>query len=178
MKRLRVRDKEFVPYLSASVIGERVQAIARRLEEDYAGRTPVYVVVLNGAFMWASDVIKAADVAGEVAFVRVASYEGMASTGELKMWLDVTMPLEGRDVILVEDIVDSGRTIAALQAHLAKYQPASIAVVTLLHKPAATVVPVVLDYVGFEIEDKFVVGYGLDYDGAGRHLDAIYQLAP
>lgn len=178
VERIQVKDKEFVPYLSAERIAARVTSVGRDLARDYAGREPVFIVVLNGAFMWASDVIKSARVAGEVAFVRVASYAGMASTGQVEMLLDVTIPLKGRDVIVVEDIVDTGRTIVALERHLAQYEPASVAVLTLLHKPEATVEKVNLAYVGFEIENKFVVGYGLDYDGAGRHLDAIYQLAP
>lgn len=176
MERIIIKDKYFVPYLDEAAIAERVKNIGHALATDYAGRKPVYIVVLNGAFMWASDVIKAAGIAGEVAFVRVASYEGTASTGEVRMLLDVTVDIAGRDVLLVEDIVDSGRTIVALREHLAQYRPASVEVVTLLHKPAATLVPVSLKYVGFEIENRFVVGYGLDYDGEGRHLPAIYQL--
>ncbi|GGZ23330.1 hypoxanthine phosphoribosyltransferase [Echinicola pacifica] len=173
---LKVRDKEFKLYLSAEELKDRVNQIGAQLSQDYAGKEPVVLGVLNGAFMFLSDLMKAVDTPLEMSFIKISSYESMSSTGKVKEVLGLTGSLAGRHVLVVEDIVDTGLSMAYLINELKAQAPSSVEVVSLLLKPEALTAAVSVKYVGFEIPNKFVVGYGLDYDGYGRNLKEIYQL--
>ena len=161
-------------YLPAAQLGLAVQKIAARINEDYAGRCPLFVAVLTGSFMFAVDLLKHVTVDCEIAFIRVASYEGTQSTGQLKELLGLHEEVAGRDVIILEDIVDTGHTMHALLAQLSAKKPASLEVATLFFKPASLQHELSLRYVGLEIPNDFIVGYGLDYDGLGRNLPDVY----
>lgn len=175
--RIRLHDLEFVPYLSEQDIQTRVCQLGAALSEQYAGRNPLFISILSGAFMFAADLVRRFDGDCEIAFVKLRSYAGTRSSGQVQSIIGLEMDLAGRPVVIVEDIVDTGRTLHFFMEQLRLEQPESVTVATLLHKPEASTFPVPLDWVGFEIENKFVVGYGLDYEGLGRNLPAIYQLA-
>lgn len=167
----------FVPYITAEQIKERVDAIARRIEEDCRGKQPLFVCVLNGAFPFASDLFRSVDMDAEITFLRLKSYDGMDSTGNVKRMMSLSEDIAGRTVIVIEDIIDTGRTMQKLIADLRELHPADIKIATLLHKPDALVVDDVKpDYVGFEIPKKFIIGYGLDLDGLARNLNDIYVI--
>jgi len=170
--------RPFAPYLSEERIAERVTELGQELSRRLEGGRPTFVVMLKGAFIFAADLVRASNLNGEVCMVRTSSYHGTETGGTVRMHLAPEPELiTDRDVILIEDIVDSGLTMQAFLPELEKHNPRSITLVTLLHKPEAARVPVTPDLVGFVIPPKFVVGYGLDYDGLGRQLPAIYQLA-
>ncbi|AWW30307.1 hypoxanthine phosphoribosyltransferase [Echinicola strongylocentroti] len=173
---LKVKDKEFELYLSERQLRERIQVLGGKLSEDYKSKDPVVLGVLNGAFMFLSDLMKEIDAPLQMAFIKIASYEATRSTGQVKEVIGLSMGIGDRHVIIVEDIVDTGRSMDYLIKKLKEHSPSSISVVSLLLKPEALESDVVVDYVGFEIPNKFVVGYGLDYDGYGRNLKEIYQL--
>lgn len=174
--KVQVLDKTFVPYKSPEDIQSQVQRIAQQINDDYADSNPLIIPVLNGAFMFAADLMKHLHIPCELSFIKVASYEGTESTGELEEILGFDERISGRHLILVEDIVDTGLTMAQLLENMKDYRPASAHVATLLHKKEATTEHVPLRYVGFEVPNKFLVGYGLDYDQQGRNLEALYQL--
>jgi hypoxanthine phosphoribosyltransferase len=176
-KTILVKDKEFKIFISEETIQARVKEIATEMAVVYAKKNPLFIAVLNGSFMLASDIMKAIDFDAEITFIKLASYENMSSTGEVSTLIGLKDSLEGRDVVIVEDIIDSGRTMHHFLETLETQNPKSVAVFTLLHKPTATVFDLNIDYIGFSIEDKFVIGYGLDYDEAGRQYPDIYQLA-
>lgn len=176
MSTIKVRDKTFDIYLSEAAIQERIKTIAESLNKDYKGRRPLFIAILNGSFMFAADLFKYLTMEAEVCFIKLASYKGMKSSGSVVTAIGLDAELFGKDVVIIEDIVDTGKTLYDFLPKLKHQQPASLKVVTLLHKPEATKFPLTLDYVGFSIPDKFVVGYGLDYDGLGRNLKEIYQL--
>lgn len=173
---LTVLDKTFVPFIGRETLQNRISELANQINHDYAGRCPLIVGVLNGAVLFTADLLKNLTIDCEITFIRVASYEQTASTGNIKEILGLTEVVTGRDLIVVEDIVDTGTTIAHVCRQLAEKEPASIAIATLLFKPAALKTKVDLAYVGFEIENQFVVGYGLDYDGLGRNTKDIFVL--
>lgn len=177
MSIIRVHDKSFEPYLSADVIRNRIREIAASLNKDYAGKRPVFIAILNGSFIFAADLFKEMNVEVEVCFIKLASYKGTRSTGQVITAIGLDTDIFGRDVVIIEDIVDTGKTLSEFLPQLEHQQPASMKIVTLLHKPEATVFPIPIDYVGFAIPNKFVVGYGLDYDGLGRNIPEIYKLA-
>lgn len=176
MSVIKVHDKSFGPYLSEETILERVKEIAAQLAEDYKGKKPLFIAILNGSFMFASDLFKQLNMEAELCFIKLASYKGLKSTGNVVTSIGLEDDLFGRDVVIVEDIVDTGKTLHNFLPKLQHQQPRSLKIVTLLHKAEATEYPLQLDYVGFTIPNKFVVGYGLDYDGLGRNLKEIYQL--
>lgn len=153
-----------------------VDTIAEQINTDFSDKTPLVVVVLNGAFIFGADLFKRFTFPCEVAFIRVSSYRGTSSTGEVKEQMPLGADVQGRDVIVIEDIVDSGFTMDNLRIRLTQAGAASVSLCTLLFKPDAFQGLYQLRYVGMEIPDRFVVGYGLDYDGLGRNLPAIYQL--
>lgn len=170
-------DKVFVPYLTEEKIAAAVKGVAARINADYAGKSPLFLVVLNGAFLFAADLLRSIDSDGcEVSFVKFSSYEGVSSTGKVKELIGLNESLEGRDVIIVEDIVDTGTTIVQMMADLANRKCASVKIAALLFKPEAYKKDVKIDYVGMEIPNAFIVGYGLDYDGLGRNLKDIYVI--
>jgi hypoxanthine phosphoribosyltransferase len=176
METVHVKDRDFGTYLTEAMIADKVSALAADLNRDYAGKKPLFIAILNGAFMFASDLFKKIEIDAEISFIKLASYKGMKSSGNVITAIGLEQDLYGRDVIIVEDIVDTGKTLYHFLPQLQHQHPASLKVAALLHKPEATQFPLQIDYVGFIIPNKFVVGYGLDYDGLGRNLKEIYQL--
>ena len=173
---LTINDKTFVPFIAAEAIQTRIQELAQQINQEYADKKPLLVVVLNGAFLFAADLMKNLTIPCEITFIRVASYSATQSTGQLKQILGLSESVASRHLIVVEDIVDTGLTMCDVCEQLLVQAPASIAIATLLFKPAALKKPVDLRYVGFEIENQFVLGYGLDYDGLGRNTKEILVL--
>lgn len=173
---LTIKGKTFVPFITADAIQTRVQELAHQISVDYADRQPLIIGVLNGAVLFTADLLRNIDILCEITFIRVASYAATESTGQLKQILGLSESIADRHLIIVEDIVDTGLTIADVCNQLRAQNPASIAVATLLFKPAALKKDVTLDYIGFEIENRFVLGYGLDYDGLGRNTKDILVL--
>ncbi len=176
MSVIRVHDKQFETYLSDSKIQQRVKEIALQINSDYAGKRPLFIAILNGSFMFAADLFKQLTLEAEICFIKLASYKGMKSSGRVVSTIGLEEDIFDKDVIIVEDIVDTGKTLHHFLPKLLHQQPKSLKIATLLHKPEATAFPLTLDYVGFAIPNKFVVGYGLDYSGLGRNLKEIYQL--
>lgn len=176
MSIIRVHDKQFEPYIDASTISERIKAIAAQLNNDYRDKKPLFIAILNGSFMFAADLFRELNIDAEICFIKLASYKGTKSTEHVITAIGMDMEIYGRDVVILEDIVDTGKTLSEFLPQLQHQQPASLKIVALLHKPEATVFPVTVDYLGFSIPNKFVVGYGLDYDGLGRNIKAIYRL--
>jgi hypoxanthine phosphoribosyltransferase len=173
---ITVHDKSFETYLSEATILQRVKELAATISKDYAGRRPLFIAILNGSFMFASDLFKQLDIEAELCFIKLASYKGMKSSGNVVTSIGLEDDLFGKEVIIVEDIVDTGKTLHNFLPKLLHQQPKSLKIASLLHKSAATEYPLELNYIGFDIPNKFVVGYGLDYDGLGRNLKEIYQL--
>ena len=176
MARIQVLDKTFEPYIAADAIDVEIKRMGEELSRDYAGKTPVFIAILNGSFMFASDLFKAITIPAEICFVKLASYEGTSSTGKLVTAIGLTTDIRDRDVVILEDIIDTGMTLSKFIPELEAKGPRSIRVCALLHKKEATTHPVEISYLGFTIPDRFVLGYGLDYDGLGRNLKEIYQL--
>ena len=174
MKEISYQGLTFRPFISEADIRSRISGMAREISARYAGKNPLLVCVLTGAAPFAVDLFRSLDIDAEIAFIRFKSYEGTASTGQVKQVMGLTEPVEGRDVIIVEDIIDTGRTIQRLKEFFAELHPRSLAVATLLSKPSARKVDVDADWTGFEIPDKFIIGYGLDIDGQARNLNDIY----
>lgn len=176
MADIKVHDHTFKPYIPADEVQKRVKAIARQMEEDYRGDVPLFIPVLNGAFRFASDLFSYYDGPAEITFVRLASYSGTQSTGNVRELVSLNADIRDRRVIVVEDIVDTGRTVDRIMETLSHHQPAEVKLASLLLKPEAYKGSHPVDYLGFEIPNLFVLGYGLDYDGLGRNLNDIYQI--
>lgn len=174
---LQLAGLSFVPFITHDRIQERIRDMGTELNARYEGKTPLFVPVLNGAFMFAADLMKEICIPCEVSFVKVASYEGLSSTGEIEEVLGLQADIRDRHVVLVEDIVDTGITIQRLMATLRPSMPASLEVASLFVKPESVKVPLDIAFRGFDIENKFIVGYGLDYKGLGRNYRDVYQLA-
>jgi hypoxanthine phosphoribosyltransferase len=173
---VKLHDLEFMPYLSAAELDKVVYELSEKINVKYQAKTPLFVVVLNGAFMFASDLFKKVTVDCEISFLRVSSYRGTASTGEVKELMPIGTDVSGRDIILVEDIVDTGKTMGEVKRKMKEAGANSVSICTLLYKPDAFQGDYLVDFVGVEIPDRFVVGYGLDYDGLGRNLPSLYQI--
>ncbi len=167
---------DFVIYLSAREIQRRIHIVAKEIENDYRDKNPVFLVILNGAFIFAGDLVRYLDIGCDIEFVKVSSYKGLASTGVLNIKIPNEKKLKGRHVIIVEDIVDSGFTLSQYLPEVEKQNPESVKICTLLKKPEALKFDIEVSYECFSIPSKFVVGYGLDFDGIGRNLPHIYQL--
>jgi len=167
---------DFAIYLSAREIQNRIREVGKTIEKDYEGKNPLFLIVLNGAFMFAADLIRNMDIACDVDFVKVSSYKGLASTGKLEVKIPNEKNLKDRHVVILEDIVDSVFTLIQYVPVVKEQNPATLEVCTLLEKPDAAKYDVKVDYTCFKIPTKFVIGYGLDFDGAGRNLPHIYQL--
>jgi len=169
-------DKSFRLYITESRIAEAVKQIAAKINEDYKGKSPLIVPVLNGSFMFASDLVKQLTCDCEISFIKASSYSGTSSTGQLTSLIGINEDIAGKDIIIVEDIIDTGHTLAKILPSITDLKPASVRVATLLFKPKALKTEIQIDYVGIEIANEFIVGYGLDYNGLGRNLKEIYQV--
>ncbi|MEM6298573.1 MAG: hypoxanthine phosphoribosyltransferase [Bacteroidota bacterium] len=175
--RVRVKDRYFEEFLSSEKLATRIAELGNTISTDFKNQRPVILAVLNGAFVFAADLARQITTDLDISFIRYASYEGMASTGQVQVILPIPDFVEGRPVLLVEDIIDTGRTMHTIIQDVKEKGATQVRVATLLQKPEALEVEVPVDYLGFEIENRFVVGYGLDYDGYGRNLAGIYALA-
>jgi hypoxanthine phosphoribosyltransferase len=176
MSNIKVLDKEFEPYLSEELIQEKISDLAQQLNQEYAGKRPIFLSILNGSFLFTADLFKQITVEAEVCFIKLASYKGTTSSGNVITAIGLDANVNGRDIIIVEDIIDTGKTLHHFLPQLASSNPASIKIAVLLNKTEALGYPVKVDYACFDIPNKFVVGYGLDYDGLGRNTKAIYHL--
>ena len=174
---IQILDKKFQPFLTEERIHEQVGNLARKINVDYEGKRPLFIAILNGSFMFAADLFKELRIDAEICFIKLASYKGTRSTGNVITSIGLDEPLTGRHVVIVEDIVDTGKTLHEFLPQLLSQQPASLKIAALLHKPDALVYPLTIDYLGFSVPNKFLLGYGLDYDGLGRNFKEIYQLA-
>lgn len=169
------RDKQFELFISSEQIQNRIKALAQKINKEYKDKKPVFVAILNGVYRFAGDVFNHIDIDCEISFVKLRSYVGMES-GELKTMLGLDTELEGREVILLEDIVDTGKTLYHFLPELKKQNPASVKIMTLLVKPEAAQYDIPLEFVGFSVPNYFLLGYGLDYDGLGRHYNDLYKV--
>jgi hypoxanthine phosphoribosyltransferase len=176
MQEIQIKDKVFHVMIESEKIQSRIKFIAEEINKEYHDKKPLFLGVLNGAFLFAADLFKRINMECEISFVRVSSYSGTTSTGRVKNLIGINESILGRHIIVVEDIVDTGDTAKYIIEELQKQKPSSIKFATMLFKPAAMKHPYKPDYIGFEIEPAFVVGYGLDYDGLGRNLNDIYVL--
>lgn len=176
MQLLQVHDKQFQPYISASEINKQIKRVAAEINRDYQKKRPLFIAILNGAFMFASDLFKEISVEAEICFIKLASYKGTKSSGQVITAIGLDVDLVGRDIIILEDIVDTGKTMSHFLPQLKHQQPSTLKIAALLQKPDAMVFPLKIDYLGFTVPDKFLLGYGLDYDGLGRNIKEIYQL--
>lgn len=177
MREIRLKDKKFKTYLKEEEIQQQVKRIAVEIQHDVCDCSPLFVGILNGAFMFTAELMKQLDNGSEVQFARYSSYEGTHSTGKVRELMGVSGDVRGRVVILVEDIVETGLTLFSVKKHLLEQGAADVKIVTMLFKPNSLKCDLKPDYVGFEIPDDFVVGFGLDYDGLGRAYRDIYILA-
>jgi len=173
---IRIRDKEFKISIPADAIRQRIADMAADMNKTLVDDFPLFISVLNGAFLFTADLVRHITVECEVTFIRVASYNGTQSTGQLKSVLGLNHSVEGRHVVLLEDIIDTGHTAAYLVNEIQQLRPASVRLASLLLKPDALQHDLRPDYVGFEVANDFLVGYGLDYDGLGRNLNDIYKI--
>ena len=176
MSVIQVIDKKFKPYISAAEISERIKLMAADINRDYEGKKPIFIAILNGSFMFASDLFKEISIEAEICFIKLASYKGTKSTGNVITSIGLDEPLQGRHVVIIEDIVDTGKTLNMFLPQLHNQQPASLKIAALLHKPEALQHPLDIDYLCFSVPNKFLLGFGLDYDGLGRNIKEIYQL--
>jgi len=176
MKTVTLANKTFVPYMSEEKVLTRVREMAEQITADYKDKNPVILGVLNGAFMFLADLSKNLDCASQITFIRLASYAGTQTTGKVVELYGLEFDVENRHVLIVEDIIDSGLTMEALKKLLESKNPASVKIAVFLLKPEALRTDIKVDYLGLEIPNDFVIGYGMDYDGYGRNLAGIYQI--
>jgi len=176
MGEVHIHDKVFIPFIRAEVIQQHVAAIAEEINTAYAGKNPLLIGILNGSFIFAADLFRALTITAEISFIKLASYKGTSSTGHVVTAIGLEEDLHGRHIIIVEDIIDTGKTLHSFLPEIHHRQPASVAIAAFLTKPGALQYDVKADFTAFEIENKFVVGYGLDYDGQGRNLPDLYML--
>ena len=176
MDKVRILDKEFKLFISEKQIQEAVEEMARRMNKELKGQKVFLIGILNGCFMFAADLVKRLDLDCRITFLKLASYQGTSSTGKVKRLIGLDEDIKDQVVVVLEDIVDTGITLDFIQKQLRGYEPAEIKLATLLYKPEACRQDISLDYVGIEIPDDFVVGYGLDYNGYGRNLRQIYSV--
>ena len=176
MSVVKIQDKLFETSISEAEIKQRVKAVAEQINRDMAGKNPLLLAVLNGAFIFAADLMREITIPCEISFVKLASYQGVTSSGTGKEVIGINENLSGRTVIIVEDIVESGLTMKRMIESIGTRNPASVHICTLLLKPDRLKVPLTIDYVAFRIPNDFILGYGLDYDQQGRQLKDIYTL--
>ncbi len=177
MKQIKIHDKNFRIFITYEQISAVVENMAEKMNHDFAGRNPLFICILNGAFMFAAELFKRIDLTeAEITFVKLASYQGDKTTGNVKHLIGLNEKIDGRTVVVLEDIVDSGLTISSINDTLQKLNPLEVLFATLLLKPNSLKEKVHLDYVGMEIPDDFILGYGLDYNGHGRNFKDIYSV--
>jgi len=176
MSTIQVLDKTFEPYLKEAAIQEKITELAGQLNKDYAGNRPLFLSILNGSFLFTADLFKQITIEAEVSFIKLASYKGTSSTGNVITAIGLDTNVKDRHIVILEDIIDTGKTLHHYLPQLDSMQPASVKIAVLLNKKEALQYPVKVDYACFDIPNKFVVGYGLDYDGLGRNSKDIYQL--
>jgi hypoxanthine phosphoribosyltransferase len=176
MSEVRVHDKTFRPFISRETIQMRIAELGKEIDRDFHGKVPLFIAILNGSFVFASDLFRTLSIEAEISFIKLASYKGTSSTGNVITAIGMDENLKDRHVIILEDIIDTGKTLHAFLPEIKDRDPASLKIATFLSKPDALQHPVPADYVGFEIPNKFVLGYGLDYDGLGRNLPELYEL--
>lgn len=176
MSVIQVNGKKFQPYITAAEIDKQIKRLASDINKDYEGKRPLFIAILNGSFMFASDLFKELSVDAEICFIKLASYKGTRSTGHVITSIGLDESLKDKHVVIIEDIVDTGKTLSEFMPQLVDQQPASLKIAALLHKPDALLHPLTIDYLGFSVPNKFLLGYGLDFDGLGRNLKEIYQL--
>ena len=176
MQTLHIHDKDFIPYLSQAEIEEAIKKLGEQLSVEYDGKFPLFIPILNGAFMFAAELFKHVNIPCEICFIKLASYKGTTSAGHVITSIGLDTDVKDKHIIILEDILDTGKTLSNFLPQLHNMSPATLKIAALLHKPEATIYNVPLDYNGFKIPDKFVVGFGLDYNGLGRNIPAIYQL--
>ena len=177
MELLQVHDKMFSPFIDAHTIQQKVCEIGHQIAKDYEGLDPLFIVILNGSFMFAADIFKTINIPAEISFIKLASYKGTTSTGNVITAIGMDENLTGRHIVILEDIIDSGKTLHSFLPEIWQRHPASVKIAVFLSKPTALQYDIKPHYHCFEIPDDFVVGYGLDYDGLGRNLPALYTLA-
>jgi len=176
MSVIKVHDKQFQPYIGAEELQLRIQEMAAQLSKDLEGEKPLFIAILNGSFMFAADIFRYLSIEAEISFIKLVSYKGTRSTGNVVTAIGLDEDLYGRTVVILEDIVDTGKTLHQFLPQLEHQQPRKLLIAALLTKPEALTHPVKIDYLGFSVPNKFLLGYGLDYDGLGRNLPEIYQL--
>lgn len=175
-KRIQLKDKQFTPYLTREEIAQINRNLGAQINKDFEGKEVLFIAILNGAFMFAADLMREITIENTISFVKVASYEGLSSSGTVKKIIGLMDSLENRHVVIIEDIIDTGNTLEKLLPTLEAEKPASLSLCTLLFKPEAFQSNFEIQYIGKSIPPKFIVGYGLDYDGYGRNLADIYQI--
>ena len=176
MKEITLLDKKFREFITCEEIKERIEAIGARINSDLAGKDVVFLGILNGSFLFAADLIRCINIQSRISFLKLASYEGTKSSGSIKELIGWNEDIKGKTIVVIEDIVDTGHTLERIVDELNMRKASEIKIAALLFKPSAYTKQIPLDYVGFEIPNKFVVGFGLDYDGFGRNLCSIYSL--
>jgi hypoxanthine phosphoribosyltransferase len=174
MSIIKVHDRNFEPFISAKQIDERLHAIAQEITHEYKDKNPLFLAVLNGAFVLAADLFRKINFQSEISFAKISSYAGTSTTENIKQLIGFSESITGRHIIIIEDIIDTGLSMQHVLNQIHGHHPASIKILTLLFKPTSLKVEITPDYVGFVIEPKFILGYGLDYDGLGRNLPDIY----
>jgi len=177
MKKIQIKDKTFETYLTEGQIKQRIEELGAQIGADFEGEELVLLGVLNGSFVVMADLVRTIPLPLSCEFIKISSYSGIESTGKVMEVIGIPASIEGKNVLVVEDIVDTGKSMAYLKRQLESLHPKRIAIATLLFKKEAFLFNYPLDYVGFEIPNKFVVGFGLDYDGEGRNYPDIYQLS-
>lgn len=173
---IQILDLQFQPYISASQIDEAVSKMAAKMNEDFKDKNPLFICILKGSFIFASDLYKKITIPSEIEFIRLKSYDGTQSTEHIQTMIGLSANIVDRNIIILEDIVDTGNTLDSLLKDLSKEKPQSISLASLIFKKEAFKKDFEIDYLGFEIENKFIVGYGLDYNEYGRNLPEIYQI--
>jgi hypoxanthine phosphoribosyltransferase len=176
MQTVKIKDKEFLLSIKAEDIQKAVSNVAVKINRDLDGKDPVFLVILNGSFMFASDLFKLLKIPCEISFLKTSSYQGTNTTGNVKTLIGLTENIKNRTVVILEDIVDTGYTIKDIIKTLTEHEPAEIKICTMLFKPTAYKMDIKIDYVGIEIPNDFIIGYGLDYDGFGRNYADIYKI--
>jgi hypoxanthine phosphoribosyltransferase len=176
MKEIRVLDKKFREFLSEKVIKQRIEELAMQVNNDLKGKEVVFLGILNGAFLFAADLFRRIDFPARISFVKLASYQGTSSSGSVKELIGWNEDIKNKTIVVVEDIVDTGSTLERIVAELVIRKAAEVKIAAMLYKPAAYTKNIPIDYIGFEIPNDFVIGYGLDYNGLGRNLPSVYTL--